>query len=376
LGDQVFGKGRLTTLLAVTAALLPGVLVAPSPAEATIPSCPGHCYGIASYNQYDNLEAVGGNLSVACLHVPDRDNHFVNMEMWLTTRADRSATNWVEAGMTAGTLYASPGHEKGFIWYWADAYTDIGAYFEHYIGLASANVFTNVSFYWEPNSSGVWGWGVYTGGVRRGWSGVGAYPGRVDVGAESTDGNIAVWGDAVEWQYRDKARNWHWIFPSPLVQGTAIYSSSPGLGRVSVWTPQWRCGGPGPAAAPAALSSAAAEQARQLMQTPQGTRQQLQEMVKHLAAAHGNGDLGSGHYVKTTRGAALRQNGGTEVIDSRPVYVVQLGGNFQKQSQHHGIVAGNSLEVVVDAATGEVTDWGLTASAQDLGRLGPMQSLT
>ena len=370
-------KRKLRTLSvrigAAALTVMIGVTLAPAPAQAYVPWCPSRCHGWARFNSHDNLHAVGTDLSVQCLHVPNRADHFVNMEMWLTTQTNRPNAadwNWVEAGMTAGTLWHSPGHERGFIWFWADMYGDSDNYYEHYISGASTNTSTNISFYWESP-----GWGVYKGGSKVGWSGVGAYPGTVDVGGESTNGMIAVHGRATNWQYADKNMTWRWITPlyAPTHQtGEAIRASMPGGSTVNVDSPYWACGGP----APTSLNQASsAETVRANMRTPEGARSHLKSEIARVVQQLGKADLTKATYTQTSRNTALGRHGGAKAADGRSSDV-QIPGSFSKQVKDGRKVTGTVLELVIDAETGQLTDWGLTQKADSLHGLGQTFSLS
>jgi len=395
---RAFSARLLTIILAAGAV---GV-VTDSPALA-ITGCPRgttkHCYGLGRLSNNNNLHAVGANLYVDCLAVTNRDTDFINMEMWLRTQNRRPLAdqNWVEAGMTSGTLYSSPGHEKGFIWYWADSYTDQGRYYEHYIGGAATRTSTNVTFTWEGN--GVWG--VFKGGTRVGGSGVGAYPGDVDLGAESTTYQSAAWGQAVDWQYKNAAGTWNWVNPTIHNTGTTIKAAMPGgTGRahaqIYVQTPTWRCGGNPPAlqaAESAGTESAGAEQAgvqsadaATLLQSEQGTESLLRSNATRVAASLGVPNVGALQYTKSTRTTAVSRTSSTTVLktegvaqaeaastaaDNRSVYVVQTRGSFVKDVGHgRDPVRGNVLELVVDAQTGELTDWGIMRDSDGFAALG------
>ncbi len=415
MNTRTFAARLLAAVLTVTTA---GVVALESPAAAAITGCPKgsskHCYGLGRLYQNNNLHAVGANLYVDCLAVTNRSTDFVNMEMWLTTQNTRplNQQNWVEAGMTSGTLYSSPGHEKGFIWYWADSYTNLGHYYEHYIGGATAGSTTNVTFNWEGPQT----WGVYKGGKRVGGSGVGAYPGDVDLGAESTTYQTAVWGHGLDWQYKNIAGTWNWVSPSIVTTGSTIKAAAAsGSGRaharVNVSTPTWKCGGK-----PPALRTAVAADAATLLQTDEGTDELLRDKAAQVAAAVGADDLGAIRYVKSTREAAVSRTSETSVqqssddtstgdpattdptatdpsgtdpdgadptaadptadssapADDRAVYVVQTEGSFVKDVGHDkDPVQGNVLEMVIDAQTGELTDWGILRDTNGFASLGP-----
>jgi len=360
------------------------VVVTGSPAAAVITTgCPAgtqdNCYAQGRLYQYNNLQAVGGNLEVDCLAVINRAKDFANMEMWLHTATNRPQIperNWVEEGMTSGTLYSSPGHEQGFIWFWADNYGDTGQYFEHYIQPASVNTYTNVTFRWQSNAK----WGIYRANVKVGESGAGPYPGESDLGGESTTYQAAIWGHGVDYQYQDAAGTWHWIKPATYTLGPTIKVSVPaGTGRaaakVNISTPTWVCGGSPPAIATPA--TAPAEDPATLLKTEAGTTSLLRSQMALAAATLGVPSTGSVTYVKSTRDAAAAHisNAGvmtdSGVSDTRPVYVVQTHGSFTKAfGDGRAPVTGDVLEIVVDAQTGLITDWGITRDTNGFESLG------
>jgi hypothetical protein len=391
MGRKAFNAKVLALTLVLSAACL---VITESPAAAT-DGCPNgsfaHCYGTGWLYNNNNLHAVGANLEVDCLAVVDRGTDFANMEMWLRTENTRpfADQNWVEEGMTSGRLWYSPGLEIGFIWYWADSYTDQDNYYEHYIGAASVGTYTNVTFTWEGNST----WGVYRGGTRVGGSGVGAYPGYANVGGESTTDQTAIWGHAVDWQYKNVAGTWNWISPSIVTTGPAIKASaSSGTGRahaqVNVTTPTWKCGGNPPAEylVPQGSAGVGLTDPETLLRSTLGTKSLLRSQITRVAASLGVQKVGTLKYIASTRNAAMsraskttifksqdasQMTAGSTLVDNRPVYVVQVHGSFVKEfGQGRNPVRGNVLEVVVDAKTGQMTDWGILGDSNDFASLG------
>ncbi|MFG1834435.1 hypothetical protein [Micromonospora chersina] len=367
--------------VAILAASAAAVAI-PVPANAAQPVCLGHCYGFAKETIYDNITAMSAELAVGCLYVPDQSAQFVNWEMWLATRADRpneSDWNWIEAGITAGSLRA-PGNTRGFQWFWADRYkpygTDPGSYFEHFIGWATKGTYSNLSFYWTPNSSGIYGWSVYQSGVYRGWSGVGGWPADPELGAESTDGNVMLDGYANDWRTRDKANQWRQAGGSTFViQGGAAFNGNrPAQGKVRAWTPWWDCNGNHPNGALGATSTESSNVA-QLMKSSTGVRQVLTTTTEQLVSRLGSGNVKTAKFVRSDRDVAVARHKGSEVYGKQAVYVVQVAGAFSKAGKNGERMDGSVLEVVVDAATGEITDWGITSDTRGLNSLGVVKLL-
>ncbi|MET7421544.1 hypothetical protein [Dactylosporangium sp. NPDC005555] len=375
------------SVVALTASIATSAVALPAPAQAAIPTCPGRCHAYGIAYPYNLLNAVSANISVNCLHVPNRISQFVNWEMWLMTRSDRGSDpltwNWVEVGMTAGTLRYDNPTQTGFMWFWADSYatygSDPGGYFEHYISSATVQTTSNVSLYWVPNQNGVYGWNVYKNGTQWGWSGVGSFPHSPRLGAESTNGNIAVDGWADDWRYREATSGiWKKMNAAPVKSGNAINVSLPTDGQVHGWTPQWACGGPGPSAASGARldgADSAEPDHAPLMRTQAGVRQRLLAKTNQAVSMLGTADVGRSRYVKTTRNAALGRHHDTAVAEDRPVYLVQLNGTFSRPDKHGRTLNGSVLELVVDAETGQLTDWGITSGGKSLDSLGVTAAL-
>lgn len=120
-GVTVFGFGSrvaasVTRRTAVVLALaLPAawVIIAAAP-DASACDAANHCATQAE-NKNTNLNyGVYGELYIHCLYQPNNGNRASN-EIWDT---DSSASNWVEAGITAGRDYHGTYRNKN--WFWAD----------------------------------------------------------------------------------------------------------------------------------------------------------------------------------------------------------------------------------------------------------------
>jgi hypothetical protein len=382
----------LVTSLVISAA---GVALTASPAAA-ITGCPqgtsANCYAVGRLIQYDDLHAIGANLKVNCLAVTDRTRDFANFEMWLKMQVNQpaSAQNFMEAGMTAGTLGYSPGHETGFMWFWGDYRGSTGAFYEHYIRGASANVYSNLTFRWEGGTS----WGIYNDGLRYGITGVGVYPGNADLGGETTSYRSAIWGYAFDWQYQHANGSWSSVTPVERVTDEewlnvqSAGANSDHTAYVNTWSPHWKCGG-----SPPSVIAAAPPSANTSLGSTNATESMLRETIGRVAHSLKASTDPTLQYVKSTRDAATRAANGDSVmkatgstitptdstkstVDDSSVYVVQARGKFTKNFEGRGSVHGNVLEVVIDANTGQVTDWGISSNSSGLISLGTPRSFT
>jgi hypothetical protein len=324
--------------------------------------------------------------------------------MWLQTAVNTAEHNFVEVGMTAGTLYAAPGQPQGFMWYWTDFYNDTNDYYEHYIMQATAGTWDNVSIYWEGNSY----WGVWVAGFRVGGSGIGAYPGNVDAGVEMTTPNAATEAFFYNWQKADKNWSWNWTSPNRLVYGDSnLLTAFVNTAEVTAFTPHYACGAPTGIMAskevvmptppappphrpdPGLRSGSVPPSPDPTRQPPYSTqeasapaapstqqRADLTAIAQHMASIHKEQNPVNIRYTASTRQAAL-----TATTRSRPtgdvsVYVIQMEGHFQKQLRHtKEPLLGTSMTILVDAQTGQVTDWSIAPEPDDLSQLGPATSL-
>lgn len=340
-------------------------LVANQGTASAIAGCPipdgdSHCHAVGGYGPSFNfpptyVNALGANIAVDCLHVGNRATDFINFEMWLTT----DAGNWVEEGMTAGTLWASPGQEQGFIWYWADMRRQLNSYSEHYIGNASTGTYSNVAFYGEGGGN----WGVYRNGTKIGTSlGMGQVASGGQLGAESTSRDVTVNGNANSWGFYGYDNNWH------LVSGEAFYNNSQGLmtgyanGQyVHAQTPS--CSG---------LTSTGTFQA------PTADPAGLAATARKAALATGEDNPYDVRVVRSNRKAANAMVG-SDTAGDQAVHVIQQRGSFTSPGGRapvgHQAPTGNVLTTTIDAVTGQLLDLTITSEAPDLNTLGTVTTL-
>jgi hypothetical protein len=310
------------------------------------------------------LNAVGSDLEVGCLSVGDRINDLVNYEMWMSTNNNYDATHyWVEAGMTAGTLYSAPGQPRGFLWFWADSRPG-GGYSEHNLGNASVGTYTNVSFYWV---SGTGNWDVYLGGNYVGTStNNGAYAGGSQNGLEVTTANTTDIGNTANWQYQSPQGTWYWVTGEQFINTNTSGLLSGYANNQAVHAQTASCSSPYTTTTTPA--------------TPQPvTSATLKAVAERFATVAGDVHPSTIRYVKTTRQAANKLVG-TKVNADQPVYMIQMTGTFAvpaaKVPTGGSAPKGTTLTVTVDAATGQVDDWGIDSTMHNLSALGTVAALS
>jgi hypothetical protein len=359
---------RLSSIATVVALAVAGMAIGVGTATAVGPCDRGtHCYGVGSYgpvrgNPPTYVNAVGSDLEVDCVGVTHPDTDWVNYEMWLDTG---DGSDWIESGMTLGTLFAAPGQPQGFVWFWADQRSNGGGYHEHYIGPATTGEASNVSFYGAGNGN----WDIYKAGSKVGFSsGVGTSSGGGSNGAESITTSAVLVGHTDSWGFYDLNNKWH------LVSGEGFFNNSNGFfagsasgSSISVSTPSG-CAG----AASAHRSTAIAVQPV--------TTSTVRAMATRTAKVLGDSEPANATYVRTNRGAA-GQLVGAKVDTDQSVYVIQMTGKFKVPASPgagtgHPAPTGTVLTVTVDAATGQVQDWGIDTTAPKLGTLGSVTSLS
>jgi len=370
-------RARLAVLAAFATLLTTVAVDSPSPAAAALTNCPGgvyesgdglyHCYLVNVFGPGFGMPAtplneIAVDLHVPCIMVSDVNNSELNFEMWMYTNQNITTadTYWVEEGLEAGT---SAGVPAGWSWFWADSRPNGGGYHGHYIG-GGTTADTQIAFKWLGNAN----WDVYRGGSYINESiNNGAFAEGGMVGAESTTGNIALNAAADNFEYADPNWNWHGVqgalwnpYAGPLNgylttgtrigTGVAAYSGNcPNAAAIA--TPQ-----------PKPLSAAAAPSA-------------LRAIGLAEAQASGDAKPSSISYISTTRPQADKVLG-TATTGDNAVYVIRMTGHFTAKTGPVGNKpTGTVMTVTVSAATGRITDWGITDSPTDLSRVGQLKTL-
>lgn len=327
-----------------------------TPAQAVTVQCsPVHCYAENEYEgngTYPN--AAGTDLEVNCLSVANRSTDFADWEMWYMTNTPQvSYDTWVEEGMTAGTLQ---GGYVGFMWFWADQRPN-GTYYEHYIKNATVGNYTNVSVYYAGSNND----NVYLGGSLIGTStGNGTGGLWANAGAEVTTSATTVQGNANNFQYRNSS-GWHWAVPKPWdsTNGSGLWAISASGANLYVST---GCG---------AAAVAKPQLASPLPAGGAPLQQRLIDVGRYIAALTHESSPTAITMVQTTRQKAVGALSGDLVNSDQGVYVMTLNGSFSTFRHPPGhkpglAPAGSTLTVVVDPATGQVTDWGISNSGSSV----------
>jgi hypothetical protein len=284
---------------------------------------------------------------------------FINWELW---SAMDGGNDWVEAGLTYGYLYDNT-HGNNFDWFWADQRPNGGGYHEHFISAGWSKTWANVAIYDLGGGS----WSVQRNGTQEGVStNNSTSPADYSAaGAETTVSSNNINANNNNYQYRTPGGGWTGADPSTFSLqapfGGNSYAGSITGAASHVWSN--KCTPPG-ASAPAP-----------------GSPPRLAAIVhtaRHLAALNGESNPTGIRYVTTTRAKA---NGLFRAVvnSNQAVYVIQMHGHFNgaTASHPHGSPTphGTILTVTIDAATGQITDWGLSSEAAPLNRLGAVRTI-
>ncbi|GAA0989655.1 hypothetical protein GCM10009555_073970 [Acrocarpospora macrocephala] len=105
-------------------------------------------------------------------------------------------------------------------------------------------------------------------------------------------------------------------------------------------------------------------------------RADLAAIARRLASRHKEENPANIRYIASTRQEALAETTASRVSGDASVYVIQMEGNFLRHTRH-GLkpIVGNSITIIVDAETGQVTDWSMSPRSHDLSRLGQAAAL-
>lgn len=378
-------------------------LVLAAPQADAITGCPAgtikHCYAEGEMGQawsgaFVPINEIGGDLYIDCLTVPT-DNDFVNYESWLDTDLNNAPIDdyWVEGGAKLGIGVS--GAWEGYQWFWADSRPNGGGYHEHYLGSASTYSFENVSFTWLGSGD----WDVKFAGTVVGESvGAGDYAGGAQTGVESTSGGSAFYGWTRYWQYADSSWKWHPVSAAgyggvvigPLDAQSQAVNDSPGddiynsgIGSSSCLAEAGPVENSSSTPTPAATAGTGIPKTAAANGAPQAFTgaSSLSALAAQAAKANGVTDPTDVRYVQTTR-AKVAALTGASAQGGGNVYVVELHGHFDgayaSVPKGGKTPTGDTLTIVVDAATGAVTDVGLTDSATDpvnIATLGTAQAL-
>ncbi|RBQ21632.1 hypothetical protein DP939_02670 [Spongiactinospora rosea] len=347
-------------------ALLAAALAVPGTASAD-PDCNGssHCYALAhTAINATQINAVGLGIWTECLHVADPVGDFATNEIWMWT--DDDPVYFIEGGYIRGLVY---GHsQQSFRWFWAEAAPS--GFYTHYIQEAARYEFKNLSFYKEPTQGDRWS--IRLAGTTVGLSDQSANGGiYVQVGAETTDPQVEDHGKSIDLRYRYNGASLWTVGTSYATGATAgVYTmaSQPNVGGDGTehWSLQDLCGS-GPMAAAKAAAVA-----------PRMSDLKANSLAFIAKLGKGNAEQKPAmRMVKSTRRAAQP---GARLTSDQATYVIQATGKFTADLAPRPPKApaptGTVLTMVVDAQTGELTDWSLTKKLpRDLASLGKVSDL-
>ncbi|MEU4578915.1 hypothetical protein [Nonomuraea sp. NPDC023979] len=343
------------------AGLLGAALVIPaSSAVADGPECDfyNHCYGIVEHHE-PAFDAVGQELWTDCLVLdPPTPGDFATHEMWIVFPDG----DFIEAGYVKGAV-AGGMTESHFRWFWAD--WNGSTFTSHYVD--SAPILNHINFSMYRNSGGTWQ--VYVNGVLRGTT-TSTY-GNANVimtGGETTEPKVYSHGKARYLQSRNAAtKAWTWATWDFIGETPGVYDvTHPAYERMEQISLQNICD-PLPGGPPGTLAAKAPSMS------------DVKQLALDVAKQNGDESPEAVELVATKRSAAQAHLKAGRVDSDQDVYLVQVKGAFVGHAvprpKGHAAPKGDTLTVTVDAKTGQVTDWSLGASRNDLAKLGAVKKL-
>lgn len=372
IGTESRRRRRLSaTVATVLTAAAMNLVVAPNAFAAGCGNgSGGHCYAILQSGsargipRYSN--GVNADLKVSCLAA--KPGSFTTFEMWMNINASNSY--WVEAGLSAGDI-----GQGGFQWFWADLRPGQSFAF-HFIRWAAQdiNIYRNVKIRWVHGTTN---WNIlFAESVVATSTNNSASNGGTQLGAEvAISTGPAVWGTAKNWR-QDNGTSWVAV----PVDGAILLNNNAGLAMsrgssggfpyINVTTPSKPCG---------STPTAAMPQASPFL----GTDSEVSDITARTAADLGEAEPHDVQMVPATRGDAVALSGENKIASGAkaPSLLIQARGHFTSPKtmpgQKASALTGDTLRVVVDAATGVVTDYSISnLSGVDLSGLGSVRRLT
>jgi hypothetical protein len=351
------GAGRDAALVLVTTvAAAVTVLLALSAAPAFGCSQGSHCYGTVRWRFSPNYYGGVAALQVARLEQSDtptvNTGDFVDQEMWVGTNADGTGAYWVEDGMSRGWPQSA---SAGIYWFWADN-RPCCSYFEHDF---LVTIRTSTTYTAKINFIGNNSWNVYRDGnlLSPGTSTSNPAPSNyLESGLEATNTNAHVNGTGGSLQKRSAGgTSWSygWSGASPL-------SNSPALAQWTAAPTDYKdTMNPNTASALATLTHASSAVASTFAGPPDPA-----VLITEAARLNGEPSPTAIRTVATTRAAAFTSVGaGADDVPATPVQLVVAHGAFTgfeaKRPPGASPPRGHVLFLLIDSASGVVTDWGI-----------------
>jgi hypothetical protein len=390
------GRGRAALALLVIAGVVAIGGVRAPVALATNPCNPNGvgqnyygevCQFAPSGGEFVN---VGGYAESSAL-IASKAGQFVDNDMWIVQPGSTlTSTYWVETGIITSCC------NTNFEFFWEDHRPGQGAPSYHDIGPAQSytQYFREI---WQEDSTD---WGVYIGGNNETSTNSTMDPSLIRTGTEeapqgaetacseqsSLDYQLAGqqthtgWNDAlgnaqtgessppyVAWQ---SLNNWAYDWSGSSESGSACASS---LGFTPSLSPATN-----PVTSPAGLtdtSPASSPSPSAETGTPL-TESQITQTAQEFAARMGDSTPTSIEHVEGTRQQTVLALTGDKVSTNPDVYAIVMQGNFVANNMPvpAGVSApsGSVLTLVIDASTGQMTDFSIGSQVPDLASLGPV----
>lgn len=286
---------------------------------------------------------------------------FVDQEMWVGTNADGTGTYWVEDGISRGWPQSA---SAGIYWFWADNRPCCG-YFEHDFLVA---IRTSTTYTAKINFIGNDSWNVYRDGnlLSPGTSVSNPAPSNfLQSGLEATNTNAHVNGTGTSLQKRS-AGGTSWSYGW---SGAVQFNISPALAQWTGAPTDYKdTMNPNTASARAKLTAAAPAVTSTLAGPPDPVA-----LIKEAARLNGEPSPTAIRVITTTRAAAFAALGaGAGDVPGTPVELVVAHGafvGFGAKVSGGPVPRGGVLFLVVDSASGAVSDWGI-GNVDPHGRLG------
>jgi hypothetical protein len=344
--------GRLAAVAAATAVVASAALaIGVGPAFGCTQSV--HCYGTVRWTNSPDYYGGIAALQVTRLEQSNtptvNTGDFADQEMWVGTNAAAAGTYWVEDGIARGWPQSAG---AGIFWFWADNRPCCG-YAEHdFLDIIRTSTTYTAKINYIGNNS----WNVYRDGnlLSPGTSVSNPAPSNfLESGLEVTNTNAHVNGTGASLQKRSAGgTSWSYGWSAvPWYQSPAFsqWTQSPTSFKDYI----------NPSTA-----SALATRGRRVASTAAGPPDAV-ALIKEFAHLNGEASPAAIRTVATTRAAAFTALGaGADDVPQTATNLVVAHGAFTgflaKVPQDAPAPRGRVLFLLIDSASGAVTDWGIT----------------
>lgn len=391
---QSGGRGRaaLALLVMMGALAIGGARASIASANPCNPNNVGtNLYGEAclpapSGSQY---VSVGGYVKSTDLNSPNHEL-FVDNDMWIVQPgATFSNTYWVEAGIITGLTHCC--QYQNFEFFWGDHRPGQGLFMDHVEGPAQS--YTN--YFDEIYKQDSTHWGITIGGHTAQSTNNTMQPTLIRTGTEEDySGNSACSEQSsLDYQLAGQSAHTGWsnvngnadtLVDNPpygawqslnnsFYDWSGSSESQSGCASSLGFTPSLP-----PLAQTLSNSSTSASPAPSspAVTGPPLTESQISQSAREFAASMGDTSPTSIEHVEGPRQSTVFALSGDEVSTNPDVYAIVMRGNFVAHNVPLpwgvGAPNGSVLTLVIDATTGQLTDFGLENQAPDLASLGPV----